>query len=283
MSRTLYRPDIDGLRALAVLAVIFCHSGFTWASGGYVGVDVFFVISGFLITRLIRRELKESRFSFSGFYLRRIRRLMPALCFTLVVTLAVGCILSHPIRLDSIGWSTIWATIPASNIQFWSVSGYFNPAVETNPLLHTWSLAVEEQFYLLWPAIAVLLLTRTSRRTTLFALGSLGLLSWIAAELLITNSPTLAFYWMPFRICEFVVGALLVWSEDWKPRRSWQEFGYIIEFTTICGCCILYDRQTRFPGSHAMLVAWEPDSSSSSEARHGPHRSSTIESHAASD
>ena len=255
MPRNLYRPDIDGLRALAVLAVIFSHSEFSWASGGYVGVDVFFVISGFLITRLIRRELKESRFSFSGFYLRRIRRLMPALCFTLLVTLVLGCILSHPIRLESLGRSTVWAALPASNIHFWSVSGYFNAAAETKPLLHTWSLAVEEQFYFLWPALSVLLLTRTRQKATLFVLGVLGLISWVAAELMISNSPTLAFYWMPFRICEFVVGALLVWSEDWQPRRCWQELGYVLGLATVCGCCVLYDRQTRFPGSHAMLVA----------------------------
>lgn len=253
MPRNLYRPDIDGLRALAVLAVIFSHSGFSWASGGYVGVDVFFVISGFLITRLIHRELKESRFSFSGFYMRRIRRLMPALCFTLVVSLVAGCILSHPIRLESLGWSTIWTVIPAANIHFWTVSGYFTPAADTKPLLHTWSLAVEEQFYFVWPALMVFLLTKTSQKATLLVIGVLGLISWVAAELLITNSPTLAFYWMPFRICEFAVGALLVWSEDWEPRRCWQELGYVLGLATICGCCVLYDNQTRFPGSHAML------------------------------
>ena len=255
MSSKLYRPDIDGLRALAVLAVILCHSEFSWASGGYVGVDVFFVISGFLITRLIRREVKESRFSFSGFYMRRIRRLMPALCFTLVMTLVVGCILSHPIRLESLGRSTIWTALSASNIHFWTVCGYFNPAAETKPLLHTWSLAVEEQFYLVWPAISVLLLTRTRQKATLLVLGVLGLVSWCATELLISSSPTLPFFWMPFRICEFVVGALLVWSEDWKPRRRWQELGYGLGLATVCGCCVLYDPQTRFPGSHAMLVA----------------------------
>ena len=250
-----YRPDIDGLRAIAVLAVILCHAEFSWASGGYVGVDVFFVISGFLITRLIRREVGESRFSVSNFYLRRVRRLMPALCFTLMATLVIGCILSHPIRLESLGQSTIWAALSVSNIHFWVTAGYFSPAAETKPLLHTWSLSVEEQFYLVWPAISMLLLTRTSRKVTLLALGLLGLASWVAAEVLITTSPTAAFYWMPLRICEFAVGGLLVWSEGWKPGRRWEECGYLLGLATVCGCCVLYDNQTRFPGSHAMLVA----------------------------
>lgn len=250
-----YRSDIDGLRALAVLAVILCHAEFSWASGGYVGVDVFFVISGFLITRLIRREVEESRFSFSNFYLRRVRRLIPALCFTLMATLVIGCFLSHPIRLESLGRSTIWTALSVSNIHFWMTSGYFSAAATTKPLLHTWSLGVEEQFYLVWPAIAILLLTRTSRRITLLVLGLLGLASWVAAELLITTAPTVVFYWMPLRICEFVVGGLLVWSEGWKPGRRWQEAGYLLGLAIVCGCCVWYDPQTRFPGSHAMLVA----------------------------
>lgn len=126
-----YRSDIDGLRALAVLAVIPCHAEFSWASGEYVGVDVFFVISGFLITRLIRREVKESWFSLSNFHLRRVRRFMPARCFTLMATLVIGCFLSHPIRLESLGRSTIRAALSASNIHFCMTSGYFSAAATT--------------------------------------------------------------------------------------------------------------------------------------------------------
>ena len=128
------RSDIDGLRALAVLAVNLCHAEFSWASGAYVGVDVFLVISGFLITRLIRREVKESkesRFSFSNFHLRRVRHLMPARCFTLMATLVFGCFLSHPSRLESLGRSTIRTALSVSNIHFWMTSGYFSAAATT--------------------------------------------------------------------------------------------------------------------------------------------------------
>ncbi len=125
------RSDIDGLRSLAVLAVILCHAEFSWASGGYVCVDPFFVISGFLITRLIRRELKESRFSFSNFHLRRVRHLMPAQRFTLMASLVFGCFLSPPSRLESLGRSPIRTASSVSNIDFWMTSGYFSAAATT--------------------------------------------------------------------------------------------------------------------------------------------------------
>ncbi len=140
-----YRPDIDGLRAVAVLCVVFYHAGYGAFSGGYVGVDVFFVISGFLITRLIRDEISTGRFRFSTFYLRRARRLFPAMFVTLVLTFLGGVLLFGPDELEKLSESVVYTVLSVSNFLFWLQSGYFDAAAETKPLLHTWSLGVEEE------------------------------------------------------------------------------------------------------------------------------------------
>lgn len=143
-----YRPDIDGLRALAVLLVILFHVGFTQFSGGYVGVDVFFVISGFLITGIIRDEIHDTgTFQFSRFYTRRAKRLLPALFATLLITSILANLILTPTYLQQYFHSLIYATASLANIFFWSQSGYFDIDSSFKPLLHTWSLSVEEQFY----------------------------------------------------------------------------------------------------------------------------------------
>ena len=139
-----YRADIDGLRAIAVLSVVFFHAGLG-VSGGFVGVDVFFVISGFLITSLILKDLQGGNFSIFKFWERRARRIFPALAVVVIVTLIAGWFLMLPFGLQIIGQSAVALTVFASNIQFWRTSGYFDPAAEENPLLHKWSLSVEEQ------------------------------------------------------------------------------------------------------------------------------------------
>ena len=182
-----YRRDIDGLRAIAVLSVFFYHLGVSPFSGGFVGVDIFFVISGFLITRLIVDQKTSGKFTFAEFYIRRVRRLFPALAFTIAATLAAGVYFFSTVDLARIGSSAIAAILSLSNIYFWQQAGYFDAASIVKPLLHTWSLSVEEQFYLVWPAMLVILLGRFSRRVTLVAIVLIGLASLLACQLMIES------------------------------------------------------------------------------------------------
>src|SRR5689334_10815263 len=143
-----YRPDIDGLRAVAIVPVIFYHADIAPFSGGYVGVDVFFVISGYLITAFILGQIERGKFSLLNFYLRRIRRILPALFFMMAVCGVVGWQLLTPQDFRLLGESIFATTLFSSNILFWLQAGYFGAPLEQRPLLHTWSLGVEEQFYL---------------------------------------------------------------------------------------------------------------------------------------
>lgn len=159
-----YRTDIDGIRALAVLAVLLFHFQFEDFVGGYVGVDVFFVISGFLITGQILKELRTDTFSFVEFYKRRVRRLFPALFCMLLATLVAGTFLLAPEPLEALGESSLFAVFSLSNLLFYSQSGYFDSDSIQKPLLHTWSLGVEEQFYLFWPLFLFLIFIPVKKR-----------------------------------------------------------------------------------------------------------------------
>jgi peptidoglycan/LPS O-acetylase OafA/YrhL len=150
-----YRPDIDGLRGLAVLAVVAFHMHAGLLPGGYVGVDVFFVISGFLITSIILRNLQQSAFSFFEFYIRRAKRIFPALILVLLAVLAIGWIFLLPGEYRFLGKHVAAGAGFISNFALWQESGYFDRAAESKPLLHLWSLGIEEQFYLLWPPLLV--------------------------------------------------------------------------------------------------------------------------------
>src|SRR5207302_1642356 len=158
-----YRSDLDGLRGLAIVPVMFYHYGLGGLSAGFVGVDVFFVISGFLITSLLLREIETGTFSIIEFYERRARRILPALFFVLAVTTALAFLVLLPVDLCNYGRSLIATTAFGSNIFFWRESGYFDRAAELKPLLHTWSLSVEEQFYILFPPF-LWLISRLGRR-----------------------------------------------------------------------------------------------------------------------
>jgi len=152
-----YRAEIDGLRALAVLPVIFFHAGFEWFNGGYIGVDVFFVISGYLITTIIISEMSEERFSILNFYDRRARRILPALFFVIAICIPFAWLWLTPNDFKDFGQSLLAVSIFSSNILFWLESGYFDTASELKPLLHTWSLAVEEQYYILFPLFLIVM------------------------------------------------------------------------------------------------------------------------------
>src|SRR3954453_7288099 len=205
-----HRADIDGLRAVAVLLIVFFHLG-SYPPGGFVGVDVFFVISGFLITTIILRDIEVGRFSFAAFYARRMRRILPALLVMLIVALGAGAFLLMPGDYEATGRSALYAAGSLSNFYFFNHTGYFDVASDLMPLLHTWSLGVEEQFYLVWSALLVFIvaIVGTSRPRVGFAVAVLCFtsLAWCLYQTL--NDPKAAFYLPQTRAWELGVGALL--------------------------------------------------------------------------
>lgn len=203
-----YRPDIDGLRAIAVLAVVLYHYGIGPIHGGFVGVDIFFVISGYLITGIIHKEIGRGDFTFVGFYERRIRRIFPALFAVLLATLAVGGWLLLPSDLAKLGNSTLATLLFGSNVLFWRQSGYFDTSSEYNPLLHTWSLAVEEQFYIGLP-ILLILLHRFAKGWLKLALVACAFASFALCIWVQPLRPSAAFFLSPFRAWELLLGGLL--------------------------------------------------------------------------
>ena len=225
----LYRPDIDGLRCLAVLGVLFTHLQIPLFEGGFTGVDVFFVISGYLITALLKSEIDTTgRVDFGRFYWRRARRLLPALVVTSLLVVVAGAILQSPDHYASSVYSVVAALFSVSNLLFWTQVGYFDTAADLKPMLHTWSLGVEEQFYLLWPLSVLMLMGFFGRANMLRIIAILGLMSFaLNAAFLQFNLGTqianlsyrleifgdgssAAFYLLPFRIFEFCAGAALV-------------------------------------------------------------------------
>jgi len=203
-----YRPDIDGLRAIAVLSVVLFHFKLGPFAGGFVGVDIFFVISGYLIAGIIRDELDRGSFTFTGFYERRIRRILPALGVVLLATAVAGAAILLPTDLRRLGDSTMATALFGSNIYFWRHTGYFDSGHDFNPLLHTWSLAVEEQYYMLFPVLLVLL-ARYRRAATGKVVAGITLASFALCVVLQPYRPDAVFYLLPFRMWELLAGAWL--------------------------------------------------------------------------
>ena len=204
-----YRPDIDGLRALAVGAVILYHAFPLTLPGGFLGVDVFFVISGFLITGMILEQLRDGKFTILGFYLRRVRRILPALLTMLLGVSLLALLILMPDELERFARNVTASALFVPNLALARESGYFDAAAETNPLLHLWSLGVEEQFYLLWPLALLLFVPRVRPRTTLIVIVAIIAASFAAHLVVSAYSPTAAFY-LPFtRFWQLLAGALL--------------------------------------------------------------------------
>ncbi|MRJ42529.1 MULTISPECIES: acyltransferase family protein [Idiomarina] len=157
MSSLSYRPDIDGLRTIAVIPVLLFHAGVSWFNGGYIGVDIFFVISGFLIASIILAQIDSGRFSLADFYQRRVRRIIPALLLVITVTIPFSFYFLSPGDFEKYLVSIIASIFFVSNFKFWRDSGYFDSGADEKPLLHTWSLGVEEQYYLVFPLLMLLL------------------------------------------------------------------------------------------------------------------------------
>lgn len=202
-----YRPEIDGLRAISVLAVIFWHAEFKIFPGGFIGVDVFFVISGYLITQLIVRDLQEGTFSFLRFYERRARRILPALFLVILCCIPFALAWMMPAELNAYSKSVVSAVLGASNFLFWKQSGYFDQYAELKPLLHTWSLGLEEQFYLVFP-MGLVLLWRLGRRNVIWSIAVAAVLSFAFCEYARRVYPFANFYFLPSRAWELLAGAL---------------------------------------------------------------------------
>lgn len=216
-----YRPEIDGLRAWAVVLVVLFHAKIDGFGGGFVGVDVFFVISGFLITRLIADEAERGQFSIVDFYARRVRRIIPALAVMVALTMAAGAVVMLPGSLQRLSESGIAAMLFSSNVYFWRTSAsYFSAPAELNPLLHTWSLAVEEQFYLFFPPLLILLFRR-SPRLLIPACAVIAAATLVLAEYGNAIAPTATFFLSPTRAWEFLAGALLALNAVPPVRARW--------------------------------------------------------------
>ena len=248
-----YRPDIDGLRAVAIVLVLLYHLGVGFTKGGYIGVDVFFVISGFLIGGIIAKEAGASHFSFAHFYERRIRRLFPALFCVFGASSVFGALFLYPSDLDEFGRSLAAATLFVANILFLQGAGYFAEGFETTPLLHTWSLAVEEQFYLVFP-ILFLPLLRLSRRTMLWALWLAAGLSFALSLMWMRTSPESAFYLLPARAWELLTGTLLAVRgvPDVPSRQARQALG-LAGLAAILIAGGAFNKNVAFPGWSALL------------------------------
>ena len=255
-----YRAEIDGLRALAVLPVILFHAGFEWFSGGFVGVDVFFVISGYLITTIIISEMAEGKFSIVNFYERRARRILPALFFVMLACLPFAWLWLTPTDLKDFGQSLVAVSTFSSNILFWWESGYFDTATELKPLLHTWSLAVEEQYYILFP-IFLMLTWRLGIKWILILLSivffiSLGVAVWgtqYAAHPKIISG---AFFLLPTRGWELLVGVFaafyLKYNTHLKSHSANQVLS-LLGLSMIVYSIISFDKTTPFPSLYALI------------------------------
>ncbi len=256
-----YRREIDGLRALAVVPVILFHAGFGAFSGGYVGVDVFFVISGYLITTIILTEMAEDRFSLVRFYERRARRILPALILVTLVSLAFGWVFLNPIAVKSLATSAIGVATFTSNILFWLGKGYFEEASELMPLIHTWSLAVEEQYYVIFP-VALLLLSRVGVTKFASVFAALAVISLAVAVWAVSfqTHPRIvsgAFFLLPTRGWELLLGGIaaliLMKQRDGGTGSVLQQALAALGLAAILLSVVIYDSQTAFPGLAALL------------------------------
>ena len=264
-----YRKEIDGLRALAVIPVVLFHAGFDIFSGGFVGVDIFFVISGYLITSLILQEKINDRFSLVNFYERRARRILPALFLVVIVTIPFAFLVMSPLALKEFSNSLISIPLFLSNFQFWSETGYFATAGEEKPLLHTWSLAVEEQYYLFFPLMILITWKLGLKALTLFIilisifsffLSQFGAnlnpsFPFIDEELRMNAVPEYGFFFSITRAWELLFGSLtaiylMYKKEDNQIKNQLLSFLGIL---LISYPIFFYDYTTQFPGFSALL------------------------------
>jgi peptidoglycan/LPS O-acetylase OafA/YrhL len=248
MAKVQYRPDVDGLRAVAVLAVLGFHAFPGYVPGGFVGVDVFFVISGFLISGIIMKELDEGEFSYLQFYRRRVRRILPALVITIVAVLGAGWLLMLPDEFEQLGRHVAGASVFASNFLLWQESGYFDTEAALKPLLHLWSLAIEEQFYIVWPLVLAGL-WKVRRARTAIVIAAIAAASFALNVLMVEAYPTATFYLPVTRFWELMLGALLasLQSQLLLPAAVRASLSFA-GFAMVAGSIMLFSPELAFPG-----------------------------------
>jgi len=268
-----WRPDIDGLRAVAILAVVVYHGFPSKLQGGFIGVDVFFVISGFLISSIIFRNLDQGTFSFAEFYSRRVRRIFPALVVVLAASFVLGWFVLLPDEYAQLGKHIAGGAGFIANFVLWHEAGYFDNAAETKPLLHLWSLGVEEQFYIVWP---LLVWFAWKRRFNLFAITlAVAIISFALSLMGVKTDPVAAFYSPQTRFWELMAGSLLAWTTlygqpamagvktrlgAWMGRDIWRDDGQtlanvvsVLGLLLIVVGCMRIHSGLAFPGAWAMV------------------------------
>ena len=255
-----YRAEIDGLRALAVLPVIFFHAGFEWFGGGFVGVDVFFVISGYLITTIIISEMADKKFSIVNFYERRARRILPALFFVMAACIPFAWLWLTPNELKDFGESLVAVSTFSSNILFWFESGYFDTSAELKPLLHTWSLAVEEQYYILFP-VFLMLTWRLGIKIVMTSLLVVFLISLSGAAwgTQFASNPKIisgAFFLLPARGWELLIGVFAAFYLKYNTHLKSHIANQLLSlfgFLMIVYSIIFFDKTTPFPSLYTLI------------------------------
>ncbi len=246
-----YRTEIDGLRALAVVPVILFHAGFELFSGGFVGVDVFFVISGYLITTILIEDIENKRFSIVNFYERRARRILPALFFVILVCIPFAWVFMLPSQMRDFSQSLAAVSLFASNILFWRESGYFAAAAEEKPLLHTWSLAVEEQYYVLFP-IFLILAWRFGKNRVFWMIVVMAVISLMFSEWGWRYAASANFYLAPARAWELFAGSVAAFIVQRRGVRKNNTLA-LIGLASIIFSIFAYDESTPFPSVYALV------------------------------
>jgi peptidoglycan/LPS O-acetylase OafA/YrhL len=254
-----YRRELDGLRAIAILPVILFHAGFEWFSGGFIGVDVFFVISGYLITLNILSEMEAGQFSLGSFYERRVRRILPALFFVLAACTVFALFFMLPKQTIEFSRGLVAIPLFSSNILFGLESNYFATAAELNPILHTWSLSVEEQFYVAFP-LFMLLLWRFNKRILIgfLVFSIVGTISFILAELRSATNPDITFYLLRTRCWELLLGTLIAYVHHVKTYKNTtsqlvNQMASLVGLTAIVLAVLIFDKGTRFPSVYTLV------------------------------
>ena len=256
MSDLKHRKDIDGLRAIAVLSVILFHMNPNWLPGGFLGVDIFFVISGFLITKIIHSQVTTNSFNFYDFYTRRMKRILPAFFTVVLSCLVIGYFLLIPYDYDKLGKSALSTVFFISNIYFARAAGGYFETNDTLPLLHTWSLSVEEQYYFIWPIILMILLKFGIKQKALILLLSVvALISFAGATVLaITDTPLAKwnYYMLPSRVGELLIGSMLAlllnYGYQLRNKNVWSLAGALLILISF----VLVDGHSVFPGINAL-------------------------------
>ena len=252
-----YRKEIDGLRAFAIIPVIFFHAGLQSFSGGFVGVDVFFVVSGYLIATLVITELSKHTFSLSHFYVRRVRRILPALFIMMLTCLPFAWIFLLPNDMKEFSQSMVSVIMFLSNLLFWIKSGYFDTSTELKPLIHTWSLSIEEQFYILFP-IVCLAIFKFSKNNFFLIFSLIAIIGLFTAQHIITNYPSMAFYGLPTRGWEIICGVLVAWvlhSTNFLILKSFllNQILSLIGFGLVLFSIITFNLNTPHPSFYSLI------------------------------